>query len=608
MSFECPECSALFSGLASLYLHLESCEAPAGTSQLQPASQTFFKCSPCSKVFGSIEEINRHVREAHVARQDKAKHVEGRKGLGYLDPGGNVTDEEEEEEEESGIRLEEIEETIVTVGGDDRITVESVNDDVKKRDAVSVHQLVGAGDFDVRYMCNDCNEVFLTVVELEEHENTKHKRIEVTANVGVRYRCNFCKMVFPTTEEHSRHTVLEHNQFIIDQVDSLKSHNFFKCSRCEATFPVVKDLTEHIVWKHTEEENTARKTAATDLGADLRCRCTLCLKTLLVRSELEPHYREEHGDQACQTYMCWQCNKIFRSVAFLEQHGRVHRDSRPFQCGACQAVFSLASSLHNHVKSCQAVPRNAMNRVLLPTPVVERERKVFQCPGCQKEFPTNSAARQHSLHSCRERRLAPALRPLFPSGEEAGGTKPTRPENQIIFQMKSSDTFEESAVLEGGESLIFEETPAAMIDPGLSVAEPPEQEDDTGGELVAGQGFDSQRLVVLDQDVDPDLGLGPEVLVHSDVAEDNVKAKDRKFICTYCNNGYFAKDHLLSHMRTHTGEKPFECEKCKERFMYRSTWTNHRVRCIEGPDGMNKFRKFTCNFCSSSFLARDHLR
>ena len=42
--------------------------------------------------------------------------------------------------------------------------------------------------------------------------------------------------------------------------------------------------------------------------------------------------------------------------------------------------------------------------------------------------------------------------------------------------------------------------------------------------------------------------------------------------------------------------------------MYRSTWSNHRVRCIEGPDGMNKFRKFTCGFCSSSFLARDHLR
>ena len=51
-----------------------------------------------------------------------------------------------------------------------------------------------------------------------------------------------------------------------------------------------------------------------------------------------------------------------------------------------------------------------------------------------------------------------------------------------------------------------------------------------------------------------------------------------------------------------------QCEKCKEKFMYRSTWSNHRVRCIEGPDGMNKFRKFTCGFCSSSFLARDHLR
>ena len=40
--------------------------------------------------------------------------------------------------------------------------------------------------------------------------------------------------------------------------------------------------------------------------------------------------------------------------------------------------------------------------------------------------------------------------------------------------------------------------------------------------------------------------------------EENSKAKDRKFVCSYCKNKYFARDHLISHMRTHTGEKPFE--------------------------------------------------
>lgn len=42
--------------------------------------------------------------------------------------------------------------------------------------------------------------------------------------------------------------------------------------------------------------------------------------------------------------------------------------------------------------------------------------------------------------------------------------------------------------------------------------------------------------------------------------------------------------------------------------MYRSTWSNHRIRCIEGPEVQNKLRKFGCKYCSAMFFARDHRR
>ena len=545
MSFECPECHQLLPGLAALYSHLEVCEA--STQEGKPR-QTYFKCSPCSKVFGSIGEINNHVREEHVGGGKQSKVIEQE----------GVPDQEEDGED---IRVEQIEETIVTVGGDDRITVETMTAQ-ETPEPLSISfpsDIVEAEGYDVRYMCSDCDQIFITMLLLEKHRAAKHPKLQSV----VKYQCNFCRQNFSTTEEHNRHTVSAHNQFIIEQVDRQKNQNFFKCSHCHVTFPVVKDLTEHIVSKHAEEGNTNRRGKTS--GPELRGRCTICLKSLYMRSELGPHFMENHPDHKLDSYMCNTCDKIFRSVEYLEKHDKVHRDSRPFQCGGCQARFSLASSLHNHVKTCQSIPLNAMNRILAPTKVMEREEKVFLCPVCRAEFPSNAAVRLHNKSSeCKENKVKAPPRPIYPkmTTNDLVSKLPISRDihnSEIIFQIsdtdfKSSDAFEQS-VLEGGESLIFEtDSPAPLIET-LANSETSETEP-----VLTAEPYDNQRIVVLDHNGDPDLSLGPEVLIQSDVleVEDNSKSKDRKFVCSYCKNRYFARDHLISHMRTHTGEKPFE--------------------------------------------------
>ena len=544
MSFECPECHQLLPGLAALYSHLEVCEA--STQEGKPR-QTYFKCSPCSKVFGSIGEINNHVREEHVGGGKQSKVIE--------------QEGPDQEEDGEDIRVEQIEETIITVGGDDRITVETMTAQ-ETPEPLSISfpsDIVEAEGYDVRYMCSDCDQIFITMLLLEKHRAAKHPKLQSV----VKYQCNFCRQNFSTTEEHNRHTVSAHNQFIIEQVDRQKNQNFFKCSHCHVTFPVVKDLTEHIVSKHAEEGNTNRRGKTS--GPELRGRCTICLKSLYMRSELGPHFMENHPDHKLDSYMCNTCNKIFRSVEYLEKHDKVHRDSRPFQCGGCQARFSLASSLHNHVKTCQSIPLNAMNRILAPTKVMEREEKVFLCPVCRAEFPSNAAVRLHNKSSdCKENKVKAPPRPIYPkmTTNDLVSKLPISRDihnSEIIFQIsdtdfKSSDAFEQS-VLEGGESLIFEtDSPAPLIET-LANSETSETEP-----VLTAEPYDNQRIVVLDHNGDPDLSLGPEVLIQSDVleVEDNSKSKDRKFVCSYCKNRYFARDHLISHMRTHTGEKPFE--------------------------------------------------
>jgi len=620
MSFECPECGKLFEALETLYKHLELCEQNDEGQSSNITSQTFFKCSPCTKVFSSIDEINKHVQDCHIATDRDSEDIQQE----------NTASMEELEYDEEDVRLMEVEETIITVGGDNKFTVEAVRGDKsfdplhmfveENQNQVSVESIadatnvdtVNSEDYDIRYMCNQCNEVFLTIDYLEKHQESEHQAPD--GPTSIMYQCNFCKNVFNTVEEHNKHTVLEHSQFITDQVDKNKLLNFFKCSRCADSFPVVKDLTEHIIRQHSEDDNSVKRIRKKS-NPELKSRCTYCLKTLNVRTELELHYKENHPGQDYGIYMCNQCNKIFRSIEYLEKHERVHQEIRPFQCGGCQAKFTLASTLHNHAKNCQSIPLNAMNRILLPTKVLEKDKKSYKCTFCKQDFPSNAAVKQHMKHICGEKKTR-TVRPIYPklSGELLHKIPISREISnaEVVFQLSESDSPSfDQAVLEGADA-IFETSQPQVLDNTQDEISHKSEFDEavtvlTHSDVLHTHNFD-HNIVVLNQG--PEGGIS-EVLINADFEEEDdgkSREKDRKFVCNYCQNRYYAKDHLLSHIRTHTGEKPFECEKCNEKFMYRSTWTNHRIRCIEGPEGMNRFRKFNCGFCSSSFLARDHLR
>lgn len=42
-------------------------------------------------------------------------------------------------------------------------------------------------------------------------------------------------------------------------------------------------------------------------------------------------------------------------------------------------------------------------------------------------------------------------------------------------------------------------------------------------------------------------------------------SRDRPFTCEVCNRSFGYKHVLQNHERTHTGEKPFECQECHKR-------------------------------------------
>lgn len=50
---------------------------------------------------------------------------------------------------------------------------------------------------------------------------------------------------------------------------------------------------------------------------------------------------------------------------------------------------------------------------------------------------------------------------------------------------------------------------------------------------------------------------------------------DRPFECEFCGKAFKVKHNMVSHRRLHTGEKPFACKLCPKRFVSKSSLNGH---------------------------------
>ncbi|XP_073519421.1 zinc finger E-box-binding homeobox protein zag-1-like isoform X2 [Phyllobates terribilis] len=55
----------------------------------------------------------------------------------------------------------------------------------------------------------------------------------------------------------------------------------------------------------------------------------------------------------------------------------------------------------------------------------------------------------------------------------------------------------------------------------------------------------------------------------------NNTTENRKFKCVECGKAFKFKHHLKEHFRIHSGEKPYECSKCKRRFSHSGSYSSH---------------------------------
>merc|ERR1712106_364500 len=71
--------------------------------------------------------------------------------------------------------------------------------------------------------------------------------------------------------------------------------------------------------------------------------------------------------------------------------------------------------------------------------------------------------------------------------------------------------------------------------------------------------------------------------------------------CNYCGKYFKKAFNLKQHIRTHTNEKPLQCDNCTKRFNDRSSLNKH-IRTVHV-----EFKPHVCHVCEKSFASTSHL-
>lgn len=440
------------------------------------------------------------------------------------------------------------------------------------------------GTDDGPFQCGDCSQLILSRGELLAHQDS---HLQASAN-QIQYQCGDCQELFPSPELWVAHRKAQHLSTAAARPPVLPppppppsapppqspappgvKMEPYECPECCTLCATPEEFLEHqgthfdslekeecngLEEDEDEEDETEEEEEALasevgdnaiegDKSTDAQTQnCGDCPQHWTSAGGRRRHRRASHGPASTtHPFRCGQCQRSFSSANRLLAHGRAHVGGT-HECTTCFKVFKKASSLEQHLR-------------------LHRGEARYLCVDCGRGFSTEltlvAHRRAHTsnpLHRCR-----------------CGKTFSNM--TKFLYHRRTH----------AGKSGVPPLTAGASLTPAEPMPPPPPPTPPTqlpcpqcSKSFASASRLSRHRRTV----------HGPP---------------ERRHCCGVCGKGFKKLVHVHNHLRTHTGERPFQCHSCGKTFASLANLSRHQLT-------HTGVRPYQCLDCGKRFTQSSNLQ